>query len=170
MADQDVSGRTIPTRGTSGGGAARYVAIPPVDEVPNELAVEFMYSGYASLAAGGVSFVQLTDPQTNAPFARKIDQRNRARLASLFVYCPDMVAAVAPYLTVSLLLSGAPANAWSYVPIYPRAGAAQVTFSMETRVAPGMTLQLWAENTDANTHFLAVYLYGWYWAKDMVQA
>lgn len=171
MADEtDISGRTIPARTRTNAGVARTIAVPPVRDVPNENATELLWSGYSSLAAGGAAYVQLTDPQSGAAFSRTLNSRNRGRLSSMLVYCPDMVTAAAPYLFLQLQIIGQPANAWSFVPVYPRTGVASLTFPMATDLPPGANLKLFAENTDAaNTHFFAVYLYGWYWPKDLVQ-
>jgi hypothetical protein len=164
--ETDISGTVIPTR--QRGTIDRVVAVPPVRDVPNEQATEFILTGYGNLAAGGVAFVALTDPSTGNPFAARVDPKLRGRVDALLLYCPDMVAAAAPYLFAQLTLGGQLANAWGFVPIYPRNGVASLSFSTVIDLAPNVQIGLLGENTDAvNTHFLAVYLHGWYWPADL---
>jgi len=169
MADErDISGRDIPARETRG--LARTLAIPPVREAPNEYSTELLWSGFSNLAAGGAAFVQLTDPSTSAAFAQQMNPRNIARLSSMMIYCPDMVSDVAPYLFVQMQVAGQNAGAWNFVPIYPRAGVASLTFPMSFDIPAGATVKLFGKNTDAvNAHVLSVYLYGWYWPKSIIQ-
>ncbi|MEP6494490.1 MAG: hypothetical protein ABJF01_17530 [bacterium] len=165
----DLSGRPIPGSSGGTGPLSRMVAVPPVRQVPNEVATEFLLTAYANLAAGGATFVPLTDPSTAAAFGPSIPDRSRARIDALTLYCPDMIAAAAPYLFASLAIGQQLASAWGFIPIYPRNGVASIAFDTVIDVAPGQRLGLSAENTDpANTHFLAVYLHGWFWPSDYV--
>jgi hypothetical protein len=176
----DLSGRSIPSPsalsngnggGNGGGDLSRVVAIPPVRQTPNEVAQEFLFSGFANLAAGGVAFVQLTDPVTGLAFAERIPDQSKGRLDSLMIFCPDMVAAATPYLFVQLVLNAQPASAWGFIPVFPRAGVASIEFDTMIDLTPNVVLGLFAENVDAvNTHFVAVYLHGWIWPKDYVDA
>src|SRR6185437_5009903 len=96
MGISDLSGRLIPLASSSsngGGDTARIVAVPPVRDVPNEVAQEFLFSGFANLAAGGVAFMALTDPVTGLAFAERVPDQFRGRIDSLTVFCPDMIAA-----------------------------------------------------------------------------
>lgn len=167
----DLTGLAIPPDRTSTAqGIDRILSIPPVRDVPNEQAVEFTMSAFSNLAAAGTTFIPLTDPSTGAAFVGQIPQVYRGRFAALLLYCPDMVAAAAPYLTFQLTINGQLANAWGQVPIYPRTGIASLSFEMFTDLPPNAKVQLFARNTDpANTHFLGVYLYGWLWPKDLQQ-
>lgn len=169
---RDLSGVPIPSRrrGNTAAGVDRVVAIPPIRDAPNEDAVEFLFSAYATLAAGGAAFVSLTDPQTGANFAQQVPPLSKGRLDSVIVWCPDMVAAAAPYLTAQLMLDGQPAPAWGFVPVYPRSGVASLSFDAEMDLPPGGILGLNGRNTDAvSTHLLVVYLHGWFWSKDLVE-
>jgi hypothetical protein len=161
----------VPTSTTNtADGVSRVLAVPPVRDVPNEQAIEFLLSAYGDLAAGGSAFLSLTDPQTGNPFAGQVDPQYRGRIDSMLVYCPDMVADTAPYLFASLTIAGQIANAWGFIPVYPRSGVASLTFPTVIDLPPGTQIGIFGKNTDAaNTHFLAVYLHGWYWPKDIVE-
>lgn len=166
---RDISGRVIPAPATKSA-VEHVLAVPPVRNVPNEQAIEFIVSGFTTLAIGAVTFGTLTDPQTSAAFAVKLPDNFVGRIDSIFVFCPDMVPATAPYLFWQLLINAQPANAWSSVPVYPRAGVASLTFDAVVDLPANALLQLFAKNTDAaNTHFIAIYLHGWYWGVDVVQ-
>jgi hypothetical protein len=164
----DLSGRKLPPMGArDAAGVQRVLAVPPVRDMPNEASQELLMTGYSNLAAAGAAFVQLTDPITAAAFADQISAQYMARIDSILFYCPDMVAAVAPYLSAAVRINGQPASAWGNVPLYPRAGVLSLSFETYMVLAPQQTVTLWAMNTDpANTHFFAMYLRGWTWPKD----
>lgn len=168
----DLSGRAIPASANGARSALeRVIAVPPVRDVPNEQSQEFILSAYGNLASGGAAFVALTDPTTAAAFAGQIPDQYRARIDALLLYCPDMVADVAPYLFAQLTINGQLANAWGNIPIYPRAGVASLAFDTVIDLSPNALIGILAKNTDAvNTHFLGVYLHGWLWPKDLVEA
>lgn len=164
----DISGRPLPTSSSSSLGVSRVLAVPPVRQAPNEQSTEFLLTGYAQLGAGGANFLTLTDPSTGADFSALVDQAYKGIIDSILLYCPDMVAAAAPYLFAQLTIGGQLAPAWGFIPIYPRAGVASLAFDTVIDLAPAKQLGLFGKNTDAvNAHFLAVYLHGWYWPKDL---
>jgi hypothetical protein len=79
-----------------------------------------------------------------------------------------MVAGAVTYLFASLTINQQPANAWGFVPIYPRSGVASLAFDAVVQLEPRAVLGLLGENTDAvNTHLLAIYLHGWFWPADI---
>jgi hypothetical protein len=168
----DLTGAYIPPdRTKTAEGVDRIIAVPPVRDVPNTDAIEFILTGFANLAAGGAAFITLTDPQTGNPFAAAVPPLFRGVVTSILLYCPDMVPAAAPYLFAQVTLNNQLIPAWGFIPIYPRAGVAALSFTTKFDLAPNMPIGLAGKNTDAaNTHFLGVYLYGWFWAKDLIQA
>lgn len=166
----DISGIPLPPDRTASSSLDRILSVPPVRDVPNEQAIEFTMTGFAQLAAGGATFITLTDPQTGQPFSTAVPALYRGVFNSMLIYCPDMVAAPAPYLFAQLTIAGQLANAWGFVPVYPRNGVASLAFDMKTDLAPNAKIGLAAENTDpVNAHFIGIYLYGWFWPNDLSQ-
>ncbi len=166
----DISGRAIPTRQDKSL-LERTIAVPPVRDVPNEQSQEFLMSAFALLPLGGAAFVQLTDPTTGNPFAPQVSALYKGRIDQIMIFCPDMVIAAAPYLFVRMTIGNQLANAWGFVPVWPRAGICSLAFDTWVDLGPDQIITLAGENTDAaNNHFLGVYLHGWFWPKDIVES
>lgn len=171
----DLAGNPIaPTsQGATAGTSPRVLSVPLVRDEPNEQSVEFLYTGYRALAADTLAPTTLFGfTNSSGVFGEVIPPQFQARIRSIFIECPDMVAAAVPYLFLSLTINGAPVNAWGQIPIFPMDGLVKITFDdLNIDVAAGQTIGLTATNGDlVNSHFVGVYLHGWQYPKGMVQA
>lgn len=177
MGISDISGRPLPSSSNGGGSnsaaafasPARTVSVPLIRLTPNEISQELVVSGFKSLPAATAAFTVLTDASTGLDMAQRTQQQSKARIESILIFCPDLIADVAPYLFVQLEIGGQPANAWGNIPVFPRAGAASIDFDTAIYLAPDQPFRILARNTDAaNAHFVGVYLRGWFWPKDYI--
>lgn len=169
----DPSGRIIRPDRAAGSSSAidRVIAVPPVRQFPTEQSTELLWTAYKNLPAAGAAFVPLTDPVTGNDFNQMIGAANRGRIDAMLISCYDMVTAANPYLFFKLRVKGQDANAWGYIPVYPRSGTAQLSIEPAIDLDPATPVQLLAMNTDpANSHHVAWYLHGWQWAKSLVQS
>lgn len=166
MAVTDLSARPIP-RDTAGLGSSLppTLALPPTYQSPDLKSTEFLYSAF--IVAGIASnYTDMTDSVSLAVFSAQIDQNQQGRLANIFLYCPDMVAASAPYLFARLQVNGQPANAWGTIPFAPRTGIASISFDANMSLQANVKITMQIKNADAGaTHFVFTYLYGWTYPK-----
>jgi hypothetical protein len=140
-------------------------------ERPSEIAQEFLFPCWANLPAGAApdDFEVLADPIEITRSLPVIPALFRAIADSLIVFCPDMVSAIGPYLFVRVEVNQTPVPGWSNIPIFPRDGAASVSFDTSIDLEPQSQVVIRANNQDAvNTHFVGCYLHGWMWPRDYV--
>lgn len=162
----DLSARPIP-RDSAGLGSnlPPTLALQPTYQAPDTKSTEFLYSAYI-VAAVASGYTNMLDAVSNAAFAATVDANQAGKLANIFLYCPDMVAASAPYLFARLLVNQQPANAWGTVPFAPRTGIASISFDANMLLQPNVTLTMQIRNDDPGaTHFVFTYLYGWTYPK-----
>lgn len=167
MGITDIGGRAIPRDvGGLGSSLPPTLALPPSYQAPDLKSTEFLYTGFivAAIASG---FTTMTDGVGGvAAFTNVIDQNQLGRLANIFLYCPDMTAAAAPYLFARLLVNNQPANAWGTIPFAPRTGIASISFDANMSIPPGAALTMQVRNDDLGaSHFVFTYLYGWSYPK-----
>lgn len=162
----DVSGNAIPTR-QEHSEIQRVLSIPPVRNVPNPNATEFLWSGYISIPPGGAPVV-LNDG-LGGIFQPVVPNGFRGRIDYFIVNCPDLVAATNPYILWRLQFNQTPVNAWGTVALMPDIGSRSNVFAATVDIPPNTTASLLALNQDVAAHFLSIFIHGWTWPTDLLE-
>jgi hypothetical protein len=160
----DIGNRAIPSDARFSSDLPAQLAVQPQYQTPDFNATEFLWTGFGTILNSGL-FVVLTDPTTNVAFSQSIDKGQQGRIAGISICVPDMVAAVAPYLTVRVAVNAQPAPAWGNIVLEPVNGVTRKSYDTNLLLQPGAMVQLQVANTDlALSHYVQVQLYGWSWS------
>lgn len=155
MALTDLSGRPIPTQAEKAQ-VPHVLAIPPIRQTWNPNAIDFFCSFGLNIPASTTAALILSGSPLVVP------DRYTARLDYVTTWAPDLILAATPYVFFTLLNNQVVVRPFTRVPIFPRNGLSQLTFTTEVMFGPNSNITAIGENDDAvNPHFFGMWLHGW---------